>query len=204
MCLKIPDIVENASHIATLLRESQDAGMIPESILVSAPEIQEHLFRVFDEMNVQFVRMTGDSGLQIQCARSEGRPDTVNDRLYVRDMREREANIAREECAFNGYIRFTATGTFVLSSNSALSILRRVYNLIGLLFSRPQQEDVPHQEDQSREIKHKFIGPERPPHLIMPPQVITPIPIRPPSGAVSPPLKPKPKSLTDFFDDLTL
>jgi hypothetical protein len=183
MCLNIPDIVENASHIAALLRESQDAGMIPESILVSAPEIQEHLFRVFDVINDQFVRMTGESGVQIQCARSEGRPDTVNDRLYVHHMHERDANAYREECAFNGYVRTIATGTFVLSSKSALSILRRIYKLIGLLFSRPRQADP------DRKNEHRLIGPDLPPHLKNPPDVLRPIPIRPP-GATSPPLNP--------------
>lgn len=198
MCLNIPDIVENASHIAALLRESQDAGMIPEAILVSAPEIQEHLFRVFDVINDQFVRMTGESGVQIQCARPQGRPDTVNDRLYVHHMREGEANIAREECAFNGYVRLAAVGTLVLSSKSALSILRRIYKLIGLLFSRP------HQEDPHREIEPASIGPHLPPHLENPPEVLRPIPIRPP-GATSPPLNfQSDVDIEDIFGNLKL
>jgi hypothetical protein len=149
MCLNIPDIKENASHIATLLRESQYAGTIPDSILdVPATEIQARLVAAFDEINDQFVRMTGEAGVQIQCARPTGRPDTLNDRLYIQEMREREANIAREECAFNGYIRLAATGTIVLSSKFAWSLLRRVYKLTGLLFSRPMLED------EDRDIGH--------------------------------------------------
>lgn len=142
MCLDLPDIVEYASHIAALLRESQDAGMIPDSILeVPASEIYARLVPVFNQINDQFVRMTGEAGVQIQCARPEGRPIVLNDRLFVQQMSDAAASAAREEDVFNGYIRLAATGTIVLSSVTARNLVRRIFNFVRSIV-RPTLQDV--------------------------------------------------------------
>ena len=142
MCLDLPVIEEYASRIAALLRESQDAGMIPDSILeVPASEIYARLVPVFNQINDQFVRMTGEAGVQIQCARPEGRPIDLNYRLFVHQMSYAAANAAREEDVFNGYIRLAATGTIVLSSATARNLVRRIFNFVRSIV-RPTLQDV--------------------------------------------------------------
>ena len=142
MCLDLPVIEEYASRIAALLRESQDAGMIPDSILeVPASEIYARLVPVFNQINDQFVRMTGEAGVQIQCAIPEGRPIDLNDQLFVHQMSYAAANAAREEDVFNGYIRLAATGTIVLSSATARNLVRRIFNFVRSIV-RPTLQDV--------------------------------------------------------------
>ena len=142
MCLDLPVIEEYASRIAALLRESQDAGMIPDSILeVPASEIYARLVPVFNQINDQFVRMTGEAGVQIQCAIPEGRRIDLNDQLFVHQMSYAAANAAREEDVFNGYIRLAATGTIVLSSATARNLVRRIFNFVRSIV-RPTLQDV--------------------------------------------------------------
>lgn len=145
MCLDLPVIEEYASRIAALLRESQDAGMIPDSILeVPASEIYARLVPVFNKIDSTYnevMEVMGEAGVQIQCARPEGRPIDLNDRLFVHQMSYAAANAAREEDVFNGYVRLAATGTIVLSSVTARNLVRRIFNFVRSIV-RPTLQDV--------------------------------------------------------------
>lgn len=145
MCLDLPVIEEYASRIAALLRESQDVGMIPDSILeVPASEIYARLVPVFNKIDSTYnevMEEMGGAGVQIQCAIPEGRPIDLNDRLFVQQMSDAAANAAREEDVFNGYIRLAATGTIVLSSATARNLVRRIFNFVRSIV-RPTLQDV--------------------------------------------------------------
>lgn len=142
MCLDLPVIEEYASRIAALLRESQDAGMIPDSILdVPASEIYARLVQALNQIDSTYNEVMGGAGDRIQCARPEGRPIVLNDRLFVQQMSDAAASAAREQEVSNGYVRLAATGGIVLSSATARNLLIRIFKFIRSIV-RPTLQDV--------------------------------------------------------------
>jgi hypothetical protein len=145
LCLDLPLIEKNELRIATLLRESQEAGMISDSILeVPAAEIQARLEQFIAEFSSEFDRVMGGAGTGVQCATSEGRPDQLNDRLSLQWSQHQSAmgrlQTAQEEHQFNeraGYFRLLSTCGLVLSSASSRNLLRRVYYITRSLFVTP-------------------------------------------------------------------
>ena len=145
LCLDLPLIEQNELRIATLLRESQEAGMIPDSILeVPADEIHARLEQFITEFSSEFDRVMGGAGTGVQCAISEGRADQLNDRLSLQWSQHQSAmdrlQTAQEEHQFNaraGYFRLLSTCGLVLSSASSRNLLRRVYYITRSLLFPP-------------------------------------------------------------------
>lgn len=136
MCLDLPVIEEYASRIAALLRESQDVGMIPETILdVPNDGIYARLVQVFNQIDSTYNEVMGGAGDRIQCANPEGRPIVLNERLFVQQMRDAAASATREQEEFNGYVRLAATGGIVLFSATARNLLIRIFKLARSLFT---------------------------------------------------------------------
>ena len=145
-CLGLPNIEyvieENASRIATLLRESQDVGMIPPNILdVHVDEIYTRLVEVFNQIDSTYNEVMGEAVVRIQCANPERRSLHIADRLFVQQRSDAAASATREQEVFNGYVRLAATGGIVLSSATARNLLIRIFKFIRSIV-RPTLQDV--------------------------------------------------------------
>jgi hypothetical protein len=139
-CLGLPNIEyvikENASRIATLLRESQDVGMIPPNILdVHVDEIYTRLVEVFNQIDSTYNQVMGDAVVRIQCANPERRSPHIADRLFVQQRSDAAASATMEQEVFNGYVRLAATGGIVLSSATARNLIIRIFKLARSLFT---------------------------------------------------------------------
>lgn len=145
-CLGLPNIEyvieENASRIATLLRESQDVGMIPPNILdVPVDEIYTRLVEVFNQIDSTYNEVMGEAVVRIQCANPERRSLHIADRLFVQQRSDAAASAAMEQEVFNGYVRLAATGGIVLSSATARNLIIRIFKFIRSIV-RPTLQDV--------------------------------------------------------------
>ena len=138
-CLNLPFTERNALRIAELLQNSQSEFVIPGSILeVPAAEIQARLDPLIVALGSAYENSIGGTGVQIQCATSEGRATQLNDDLSL-DWSRRQFAMAEEQ-AFNsrvGYFRLVGTGVIVLSSDYARNILRRIFYFARSLFITP-------------------------------------------------------------------
>jgi hypothetical protein len=139
-CLGLPnieyDIKENASRIATLLRESHDVGMIPPNILdVPVDEIYTRLVEVFNQIDSTYNEVMGEAVVRIQCANPERRSPHIADRLFVQQRSDAAASATMEQEVFNGYVRLAATGGIVLSSATARNLIIRIFKLARSLFT---------------------------------------------------------------------
>jgi len=139
-CLGLPNIEyvieENASRIATLLRESHDVGMIPPNILdVHVDEIYTRLVEVFNQIDSTYNEVMGEAVVRIQCANPERRSPHIADRLFVQQRSDAAASATMEQEVFNGYVRLAATGGIVLSSATARNLLIRIFKLARCLFT---------------------------------------------------------------------
>lgn len=184
MCLHLPFIKDNASRITALLREAQEAGMIPDSILeIPADEIHARLEQFIAALTSEFDRVMGGAGTGVQCATSEGRPDQLNDRLSLQWSQHQTAmgrlQTAQEEHQFNeraGYFRLLGTCGLVLSSASSRNLLRRVYYITRYLLFPPhplvdaarRESTIPginelpgHRISHANDLKSRATSPQR-------------------------------------------
>lgn len=166
-CLGLPNIEfvieENASRIATLLRESQDVGMIPPNILdVPVDEIYTRLVQVFNQIDSTYNQVMGEAVVRIQCANPERRSLHIADRLFVQQRSDAAASAAMEQEVFNGYVRLAATGGIVLSSATARNLIIRIFKFIRSIV-RPTLQDV-----ASRPSIFPALSP--PPRAVSPPR----------------------------------
>jgi hypothetical protein len=189
-CLGLPNIEyvieENASRIATLLRESQDVGMIPPTILdVHVDEIYTRLVEVFNQIDSTYNEVMDEAVVRIQCANPERRSLHIADRLFVQQRSDAAASAAREQEVFDGYVRLAATGGIVLSSATARNLLIRIFKFIRSIV-RPTLQDV-----ASRPSVFPGLRPR--PRAVSPPRATSPdladrsrFPEQPPHGASIP------------------
>ena len=189
-CLGLPNIEyvieENASRIATLLRESQDVGMIPPNILdVPVDEIYTRLVQVFNQIDSTYNQVMGEAVVRIQCANPERRSLHIADRLFVQQRSDAAASAAMEQEVFNGYVRLAATGGIVLSSATARNLIIRIFKFIRSIV-RPTLQDVASQPSVFPGLRSRS-QPVRPPRTTSPDLAErSRFPLQPPHGASIP------------------